>query len=390
LLHLRPPKSPGGGIDGTLETIVQVVSYYPPHLGGVEVVAQSIAEGLTGHARVEVLTSSVDSSPAPRTEVRGHLRIRRLRTLERANVPFIPTLLFHLLRFPRRAVVHVHIAQAYVPEMVWIAAWLRRRPYIAHFHLDCDATGRFGWLFLIYKRRILPHVLRGAARVIALSEDQAEFLRTTYDVAGERIVVMPNGVGEEFFRDPEDAPSHDGPFRLLYVGRLSAQKNVARLLRAMAEVRLPVELVVVGDGDQRAALQRLQDELGLTNVRMVGLQMGEDLMAWYRWADAFTLASDKEGMPLVLLEAMAAGLPIVATDVPGIADTVGEDGLLAPPDPSALGAAIDRLAGDPALRADLARRSYERGRRYAWTTLITTLLDLYRNVDRDVKGGIPA
>jgi glycosyltransferase involved in cell wall biosynthesis len=136
----------------------------------------------------------------------------------------------------------------------------------------------------------------------------------------------------------------------------------------------------VGDGEQRAALDHLLAELGLSGVRMVGRQTGDDLLSWYRWADAFVLTSDKEGMPLVLLEAMAAGLPIVATDVAGVADTVGGDALLATPDPEALGAAIDRLAGDPALRAELARRSFERSRRYAWSTLIGTLLNVYEGI----------
>ena len=87
----------------------------------------------------------------------------------------------------------------------------------------------------------------------------------------------------------------------------------------------------------RAMLEALCRELDLTGVRMVGSQTTKQLVDWYRWADAFVLPSDKEGMPLAVLEAMASGLPVVATSVPGLRDTVGDDGILALPDPASRG-----------------------------------------------------
>src|ERR1700738_2701859 len=92
--------------------IVQVVPYYPPHIGGTEVVAQAIAEGLARDHRVEVLTSTSAPTQAPHFERTGNLRVRRLRTVEFAHTPFMPTLPIHLARIPRRAVVHVHMAIA--------------------------------------------------------------------------------------------------------------------------------------------------------------------------------------------------------------------------------------------------------------------------------------
>ncbi|HEY2667168.1 MAG TPA: glycosyltransferase family 4 protein, partial [Actinomycetota bacterium] len=300
-----PPGHAGAEGARAPDFVVQVVAYFPPHLGGMEVVAEAIAENLAEHGPVEVLTSSTGAAGALPVERRGNLRIRRLRTLEIEHVPFMPTLLFHLLRLPRRAVVHVHIAQAYVPEMVRLSAWLRRRPYVAHFHLDCDPTGRFGWLFLLYKRWILGGTLRSATRVIVLTPEQGDFVHTRYGVAEERIMVMPNGVRRAFGTQDRASPDHGGPFRLLFVGRLSPQKNLARLLAAIPAMRVPVELVVVGEGEQQAMLEELCRERGLASVRMVGSQTSSQLVEWYRWADAFVLPSDKEGMPLAVLEAMA-------------------------------------------------------------------------------------
>jgi glycosyltransferase involved in cell wall biosynthesis/peptidoglycan/xylan/chitin deacetylase (PgdA/CDA1 family) len=366
--------------DATPRPIVQVVPYFPPHIGGVENVAKTIAEGLAQGGLVEVLTSTSHAGSAPAVERHGNLVIRRLASVDVEELPLMPTLLLHLLRLPRRAVVHVHVAQALVPDLVRLAAFLRRRPYVAHFHLDVEPSGRFGFLFVAYKRLMLGGALRSAARLIVLSPDQADFVERRYRVERDRIVVLPNGVGQDFFTGPRQPPSHEGPFRLLSVGRLSPQKNMTRLLRAMAAVTEPVELVIVGDGDERPQLEQLSAELGLVNVRMIGTRFGADLHEWYHWADAFVLASDKEGMPLVLLEAMAGALPIVATDVPGIADTVRDDGLLARPDPQSLAKAIDRLASDPALWAELSRRGQARAEEYAWDTLVDSLRVIYDQV----------
>jgi glycosyltransferase involved in cell wall biosynthesis len=366
----------------TPNLVVQVVPYYPPHIGGMEVVTKMIAEGLAKHRPVLVLTSTRGGGPVPTTERHPNLTIRRLLTMEVTHLPLMPTLLVRLLALPRRAVVHVHIAQAFVPEMVWLASRLRRQPYVVHYHLDVEPSGRFGPLFVAYKRRILGGVLRSAARVIAVSPDQPEFLRRTYSVAAERIVLIPNGVGEEFFREPRAAADHAGPFRLLFVGRLAPQKDASLLLRAMAEVTLPTELVVVGDGEERAMLERLAEELGLTNVRFVGAKTGAELISWYHWADAFVLTSERESTGLVLLEAMAASLPIVATAVVGVVNTVGDSGLLPLPEPAAFAKAVDSVVGDPELRKDLATRSYERAKQFPWTTLLGALENVYEDMFR--------
>jgi glycosyltransferase involved in cell wall biosynthesis len=364
------------------DRILHVVPYYPPHIGGMENVARRVAEGLADAGRtVEVLTSSSGPSRAPRTERRGNLTVRRLPTIEFAHLPFMPTLLFHLLRLPRRAVVHVHIAQAYAPEMVWLSCLLRRRAYVAHFHLDVEPSGPFGPVFLAYKRWVLGPILRSAARVIVLTDGYASFLSRRYGVPADRISVVPNGVAPEFFSSPSERGSHDGPFRLLFVGRLAPQKNVSRLLRAMAAINSPAELAIVGDGEDRAMLEDQIRDLRLGNVRMVGARTGADLVNWYRWADAFVSPSDKEGgLPLVILEAMAAGLPVISTDVPGVTETMGTDGLLSPADPAALARTIERLAGDADLAAELASRAYRRASRHPWPVVLSNLEDVYRSV----------
>jgi phosphatidylinositol alpha-mannosyltransferase len=167
----------------------------------------------------------------------------------------------------------------------------------------------------------------------------------------------------------------------LFVGRIAPQKALPRLLHAIALMHEPVDAVIVGDGEDSASVQDLARELTLTNVRFVGTQRGEDLVRWYQWADVFVLPSEKEGgMSLVMMEAMATGLPVVATDVQGTGEALAGTGLLTSPDPESLAAALDRVAADPALRADLAARSLLRAQEYSWPRLVQRLERLYADV----------
>lgn len=368
-------------------TVAHVTPSYPPRLGGMERVAQAMAEHLAARHDVEVLTTTSGAAGSPPRERHAGLTVRRYAALDIAHTALSPALALRLLTLPRTTIVHAHVANAFLPEMVWLGSWLRGRPYVLHFHLDVDATGRLGRLLPAYKRRVLGPVLRRAARVVALSGAQAEFLVATHGVDPERVVVIPNGVGEAYFRTtgPEPARTPGEPLRLLFVGRLDAQKNVLRLVDAVRTVTSPVELVVVGDGEQRGLVE--ERAAGLPNVRLVGAHTGPELLRWYRWAEAFVLPSDREGMPLVLLEAMAAGLALVSTDVPGSREIVQDVGLLADPTAAALGAAIERLAADRELLARLTARSVAQAPRYSWGERIAELESLYDSVAAD---GVPA
>ena len=361
--------------------VVMVTSVYPPHIGGLENVVQGLAEALAQTRLVNVLTTTAGAKGAPRSERTGRLRVRRYRSLEVAHTPIAPGLLAGLLRVPRSAIVHVHVAQAFTPEVVWLTSALRGRRFILHFHLDVNASGPMGWALPAYKRVVFARVMRAAERVVVLSPEQGAFVQTRYGVQPDRVVVIPNGVSA-----PEAAQAAErtgvgendvGMLRLLYVGRIASQKNIPRLIEAFSRVTEPAVLAIVGDGEDRPELERAVAERRLTNVRVVGPRRGAALAAWYEWAEAFVLASDKEGMPLVLLEAMAAGLPIVATDVPGTRELIDGVGLLAAPDPGALAEAIDLMARDAAMRADLGRRSAERAQTNTWESRLVALEDVY-------------
>lgn len=366
--------------------MVQVVGGFPPDLGGTEKVAERLAVDLAARRPVVVVTSR----PAHRQDQPSHpypesMRVVRLAAWRLAQIPFMPMLLWRLLRQPGVRLYHLHLAQAYVPEMAWLASRLTRRPLVIHFHLDVEPSTSLGPIFSLYKRRVLGPVLRSAERIIALNEAQVETLAGRYRVRRDRIRVIPNGVPIPLGDLPDhrwndDPAVADGPLRLLFVGRLSAQKNLPRLLAAMSLVQRPVTLDIVGDGTERASVEAEVQHRGLVNVRLLGPRHDDDLLDCYRQAQALVLTSDHEGMPLVLLEAMASGLPVVATDVAGVSETVGHAALLVEPEAQAVAEAIDRLADDRDLRHKLSRLGRERAAGSAWSATVEAVERLYEEL----------
>lgn len=192
--------------------------------------------------------------------------------------------------------------------------------------------------------------------LVAPSRVTAGELAEDYGARGVRVIA--NGIrGEDLEaagRSRGDDPRR--PPTVLYVGRLRTRKAVAVLLEAFLEVRrrLPeARLVVVGDGEQRPALEKRKRQLGFGDeVQLTGGLPREAIVGFYARADVYCLPSLYEGFPVAILEAMAAGLPVVATTVSGIPEAVLPErtGLLVEPeDVAGLAEALIRLLGDPAL-----------------------------------------
>lgn len=360
--------------------IVQVSAYYPPHIGGIEYCAKNISEQLAknGHT-VTVLTSNVGRGK-PQTVKRGNLTEKYLTGIEFAHTPIIPSLPLELLRIDKESVVHIHLSHVYTELLVFIITTLRRIPYVAHFHMDVDASGRLGLLFKIYKRIILPYVIRKASKVIALSQEQREIVLKRYRAKPKNVVIIPNGVKNDFFMERIFYES-DTPTNLLFVGRFALQKNIPRLLRALPLMQHDVHLHLVGDGEKLPQIKQIIQELNIQNVTLHGPQNGKKLVDMYRKADIFVLPSDREGMPLVLLEAMAAGLLVVASNVQGIREFIKNNGLLVNnPSPETFANTLDNLIGDQEKLQKLSNRGRAWAKNYSWEKLVHKIEKVYTNV----------
>ncbi len=283
-----------------------------------------------------------------------------------------------LLLGQRPDIFHIHISQALTPEIALLAARARRARVVCHFHMDVDAT-RFPHLFNSYKKLLLRRVLRSSHKVIVLTEEQASFVTDRYGVPEGAIAVIPNGVTTALKLGSPRGPLPHSPLRLLFVGRMARQKNIPRLLGAVAQVDLPVELTLCGDGTDLTELRLLAARvLAHRQVTFTGRVGLPELRHWYSWADVLVSSSDREGMPLVFLEAMAMGLPIVATAVPGSAEVLGEAGVLTDPTAGSLAAGITRIGSDAALW----RQCGQVGPTYvrSWSERAAEVEALYRSI----------
>jgi glycosyltransferase involved in cell wall biosynthesis len=372
---------------GPLMEIVQIAGLYPPHLGGEEAVVEHLAERQADGHRVTVYTSMVGAANAPAVEQRagraGRLRVVRQRAARIANTPVIPGLLLRLLLHrPKPDILHVHTGHALIPEMVSLAARLRRLPYIAHQHLMVRPSSAVGRVLLpIYYRLLYAPFLRRAERVICLTNAMRAELITTFDVDPDRVVVVPNGVDRHRFRQHTVSRSDA---ELLFVGRLTPQKNVDALLEAVAKLRdvgqKPM-VRIVGEGEERDRLQLKAAGLLLSNVVFEGRRTSSEVADDYACATAVVLPSTHEGMPLVLLEAMAAGAPVVASNLPEIAEAGGDAILTVDPlTPGTLAEALGRVLDDPRLRDRLSEAGRTRAGLYTWEAVIATIDRMYTEV----------
>lgn len=355
---------------------LQITAFYPPALGGMERVAENIAIELaaTGQS-VEVVTSTIGHTPHFADHASDGYTVSRLPATMIAGLPVIPGLFLHLLRQPKRSVYHVHVAQAFIPEIALFAAWLRRGVFVAHFHLDVIPSGRFGVLFSAYKRFLFPKMLRSAHAVIVFSEDQKQLVSTRYGVSENRIRIIPNGIRRGFERTEKRTLRQ--PATLLFVGRLSTQKNIGFMLRALDGISETVTTRIVGDGELKRKYEQLAKKLELKNVTFVGRKDDDELRAEYEQADLFVLPSEREGMPLVLIDAMAMRLPAIGSDVLGIRDLIHHEhtGLLVPlDDTQALRHAITTLISSEEAYHSMSEASYEAVKTLAWPHLVRRLI----------------
>jgi glycosyltransferase involved in cell wall biosynthesis len=263
--------------------------------------------------------------------------------------------------------LHAHFAHG-TTTVTWLAGMICGLPFSFTGHAKD-----------IYRESLNPagllaRKLRAATFVATCTRANVEHLRRLAPQAEVHLVY--HGLNPDFARLLESgrngtarpAPGRQQPLRVVSVGRQVPKKGFDVLLRAVALLRdrdIDLELVLVGEtGDATPTVHRLVDELGLGDVVDVRGPCGQpELLRLYEEATVLALAcrvaddGDRDGIPNVLVEAMAAGLPVVTTAVSGIPELVrdGENGLLVPPsDPVALAEALARVAHDPALRERLA------------------------------------
>lgn len=381
--------------------VLQVSKFYYPDVGGIEKTVQTLAEGLNGPDReVRVLASR--RVGRGNTESINGVRVRKSPSfgtpLSTPAAPLLPAELAVTARWAD--VVHVHL-----PNPTAVVAGLAALPsdarLIVHYHSDIVKQSTA----LVAYRPLLHRFLRRADRIVTTSPTLLERSEHLAPHAGN-CEVIPLSIDVDAFRRDRgeasggaaagaDLPVDPDRPVALFVGRLSYYKGVEHLVDAMGAV--DAHLLIVGDGDRRAALERRASERGVADrVSFLGKVSDETLHRCYRRADAFALPSiaPSEAFGIVQLEAMAYETPVVNTDLPTGVPWVsrhGETGLTVPPgDGAALADALNRLFSDPDLRRRYGRAARERAEReFDRSVMLDRTARLYDRVlaGRDPRSG---
>ncbi len=338
--------------------ILMLSGIWPPDVGGPATHGPDFARFLVERGHDVHVVTMADGEPAERP--------CPVETVSRAR-PFV-------VRYPLVAVKgarggrHADVVYATATYAAAAAASLAaRRPLVVKLVSDpayerAHRYGLFGGtveefqcapgMKLAALRRARTGALRRARAVVVPSAYLAAIARG-WDLDGRRITVLSNPAPAV----PDVEPEAQEPHTFVFVGRLTAQKGLDTAVDALAQVP-EARLLIVGDGPERAAVERHAREAGLDGrIRFTGSLRREQALSLVAGAEAALLASDWENLPHAAVEALAVGTPVVATAVGGVPEVVhdGENGLLVPPRrPDELAAAMRRVIGDPDLRARLA------------------------------------
>ena len=361
--------------------ILLISTNYLPQLGGVEQVVAQQAQALIAQGHRVTLITSRSGASSYGAEQHGRLTVYRCYLGVTPAIVAAPLALWTRLRLwralrrQRPDMIHLHFADNATRYALWLKQWLSV-PLVVSLH--GNDVEKFPKERPIY-RNLLRDGLNSADFITACSQD---LLQTAGVADQHHAQAVPNGVDTTKFAD---APpyQHNRPY-LLTVARLVHKKGIDVLIDAVAQLQTDaVDLLVVGDGPERDALEASVKKHQLENrVHFLGRVSPDKIPSLLAGCTLFVLASRQEPFGIVLLEAMAAGKPVVATRVGGVPEFVtdGETGRLVPPDdPIALASAIEQVLENSAESTRLAHTAQQMvEQQYNWAQQTERFLTIYK------------
>jgi glycogen synthase len=387
----EPEPDPRAGADG----LDRAATAYDP-VGGMQNHTASLTRSLDAVGVRQTVVTSRLAAPTGTSPVgqgarvhRVGLRTTRLRQLWAACA--LPRVLG--LRGRRRPdVVHAHQGEDVAVLLLgMLAARVHGCPLVVTLHCSVRHTltgrsWRTRWLRVV-GGAVERAALRRASAVLVLVPRTAAAVRRD-GIDPDRVHVLPSGFEPALFeRDHPDLLADVPRPRVGYVGRWCEQKRPDLLVEAFGGVATPASLVLVGDGPLRPQVEdAVRRSPARSRIHSRGFVPHTEVPAVLAGLDLLVLPSTYEEMGSVLVEAMASGLPVVASRVGGIPDVVrdAETGVLVPPlDVAALTAAVEEVLADPAMRAKLGEEARRVSADYAWPALGRRVHDVYRSVLAD-------
>lgn len=371
------------------QQIVMVSHYYPPHVGGLEVVAQAQAKSL-GRRDHDVAVVTADVEGTPRTETDGGVIITRVKAWhyfdKRFGIPFLffsPALYTELKhKIQLSSVVHIHDVFYMSSWVAGYLAWKLKKPLFLTQHVGMvdHPSGLVRFVQKAVYSTAGQYLFKRANRVIVYNRNVYKFVKQQ-GVPEARIIELRNGIDTSYFTPvapeqkralrrkhglPEDQPI------CLYVGRLVPKKGYLLLLGAAQKSTHRPLAVFVGPGKY--------PENDQYNARFLGPRQGEALRELYQLADVCVIPSKDELFTLVHQEAMACGLPIITTDEPGYRSYQVDRKRMAlvKRSQNAITQAIDTVLSDRDLQWQMSNYSRQLAvEKFDWERNIETLAQLY-------------
>jgi glycosyltransferase involved in cell wall biosynthesis len=371
--------------------IAHVTATFPPNYTGTGMVCYYNALGLArlGH-QVTVFTAA--QSPGKFTYPK-EITVHCLPILFRiGNAPLLP----NLFNIDGPDLIHIHHPFIFGAEMIRIISRLRNIPYLLTHHNDLKDNGVKGKIFDLYSFFSTPLVFNGAVKCAVVSLDHATHSKyRNYIIKNPaKFVEIPNGVDTEIFSPDVDGKKiriengiRDDAIVLLFIGVLDLAHHYRRvdlLINSLKKLNdKSVHLIIVGDGREANNYRELVDNLGLTSlVHFLKKVPHNELPPVYAAADIFILPSViQEAFPLVVLEAMACGKPVIVSNLPGVRSMIddGENGYLVQPgNLQDLVNKIKLLLASPDKRREFGACGRSKvNKQYTWEVIVPQLEKLY-------------
>lgn len=362
-----------------MKIAILVYMFPPKWCGGAELASYNIAKNLAqkGHD-VHVIT--LWDEDFPKISFQDGFYIHRVhgKRIRFFSTFFLLMNIFFHLKSIKPNIVHVQqISLMCIPA--FFSKKLLKKPYIVYGRGSDVYHMSFFW------RKISKVFLKNSDKVIVLTENMKRELQKIY--FGE-ILVIPNGIDLNNYRNLLKSNSKINNKKIIiFVGTLSPLKGLKYLIKAMKIIHTKMEnaiLMIIGDGEDRKSLKELVTTLDLEKeVIFIGKIPNNDVSKYLIEADVFVLPSISEGFPNVILEAMAAGLPIVSTNVYGLSEIIinEENGyLVEPKNPQQLANRLLQILENPLKSKNFSNNNIEEVKKYSWNNIIGYLEEVYLKV----------
>ncbi|MHA1705620.1 MAG: glycosyltransferase family 4 protein [Promethearchaeota archaeon] len=361
---------------------------YPWEIGGVEIHCYYVAKYLSSEFKVSILSRSNN------VKLSTIFNNPNVFLISIPHIPYFSSIIFilkgliiYLLKIRQVDLVHVH--QVYSPAILgFLISKLHRVPLIITCH---GSDIRLHHNILV--KFIQNFLLKQAQYITAVSVEIKKILIQHYGINASKICVIPNGYDEQIIKKIVHNAKNKNKVKIVFVGNLRPIKDPLTLLKGFKKVikKYPnIKLQIVGDGSLKGYLEVFCRRNNLSSkVVFEGKKAHKETLKIISESTIFVLTSIQEGLPTALIEAMALGKPVVATNVGGIPEVIRHriNGILVPPQsPKAVSEALDKLITSPALREKLSTAAAESVKNYTWSKIAEQYKRIYSKVLHGLKG----